>query len=73
MTTKFNSKKEAEQLMSLCVGRLFNLGSREFNSGDIENYEQLKNLFLDAADFIGLQHKENQVSYQKDYYKIHKD
>jgi len=71
---KFSSNQEANKAMELAIGRLFLLGSRPFQEGDIQQYEDLKSVFLDAADFNGLKlDTTDRNSYQANYSKIYHD
>lgn len=68
------NKEEAEQLMNLAIGRIFRLGSRPFQEGDIELYEEAKRVCLHAGEFLGLALPVDvRPNYVRDYYKIHHD
>jgi hypothetical protein len=44
----------ADQVISLCIGRVLRLGSRPEQPGDEAEYDRVRNLALDAADHLGM-------------------
>lgn len=73
MIPRFYSNQEAEQALSLAIGRIFLLGSRPEIEGDIKKYEDARYAALCAAEYLGINVADERSSYQKDYHKIHKD
>lgn len=54
MAEKFDSNKQANQAMQLAFGRILRIGSRPSQDGDVQQYEQAKRVFFDAAEFLGI-------------------
>lgn len=48
------SHQEAHAVMQLAMGRIFRLGARATQPGDIEQYEVARRAMLDAADVLGI-------------------
>ena len=43
-------KADESKLVALALGRIFRMGARPFQSGDIEEYERCRAIVLDAAE-----------------------
>ena len=69
----FDNNQQAEQAMNLAIGRIFLLGSRPEQEGDIKQYEDARYVALCAAEYLGISVSEQAHSYQRDYHKINKD
>lgn len=54
----FDSKEERDLAVRLALGRIFRLGSRPTQPGDVEDYETCRALILDALDPEGDQGRE---------------
>ncbi len=67
---KFDSQQQAHSTAALCIGRIVNLGSRPFQEGDVEKYEDAKSIFLDAMDFLGVTDKTIAPNFFADSKKI---
>lgn len=50
----FNSEQEANKAMELALGRIFRIGAREAEAGDIEEYERCKWIIIDAGAFLNI-------------------
>lgn len=48
------SREEAEVALDLALGRLFKLCSRPEQPGDIEQYEKLRAVAMEAAEVLGI-------------------
>jgi hypothetical protein len=46
------SDPETTQIVHLAIGRIFRLGSRPFQEGDLEEYERCRAIIMDASDPI---------------------
>lgn len=73
MPLQFDNDQQAQQAMSLAIGRIFVLGSRPTTDGDIKKYEDAKYVIFCAAEHLGIIPEDKAPSYQKDYFKIHQD
>ena len=70
----FDSNSEATQAMNLAIGRIFRLGSRPFQQGDIELYEEAKRVCLHAAEYLGMTYPiDCRPNYARDYKRIYHD
>jgi hypothetical protein len=73
-TYTFDNTTDATKAMNLAIGRIFRLGSRPFQEGDIELYEEAKRVCLHAAEFLGLILPQDlRPNYAKDYKRIYHD
>lgn len=74
MMAQFENNTEAIKAIEMAIGRIFLLGSRPSEEGDIKQYEDARHIAFEAADYLGIDTKNEHInSYQKDYFKIHKD
>lgn len=69
----FDDSKQAETAMNLAIGRIFRLGSRPFQPGDIEQYEAAKDMILDVAEYFGITAIDKRPNYAASYSKMHHD
>ena len=46
------TKSEAKQLINLAIGRIFLLGSRPTQPGDLNNYERMKAIIYQCTDIL---------------------
>jgi len=56
-------KAEAEVALRLAIGRIFRLASRPKRNGDAQKYEDARRIALEAADVLGIDHKERGLGY----------
>lgn len=71
---KIETTQQANKIMELAIGRIFRLGSRPFQVGDVQLYEEAKWAVMDAAEFLGMQTSfQDTICYAADYKKIHHD
>lgn len=70
----FENKEEATRAMNLAIGRIFRLGSRPSQDGDIMLYEEAKRVCLHAGEFLGIVLPVDvRPNIARDYYKIYHD
>jgi hypothetical protein len=55
--TNFESNEHAETSIKLAIGRILRMGARATQPGDIEMYEKCKWVIMDAAEYLGIDHK----------------
>lgn len=48
----FSNKEEAEKAMELAIGRIFRMGSRPTQEGDIEMYEKCRSIIMAASEYL---------------------
>lgn len=70
---KFDNSAQAQSAIEMAIGRIFLLGSRSFQNGDIKSYEDARHIAFEAAEYLGLSLDAPAHSYQADYHKIHHD
>ena len=46
------TKSEAKQLINLAIGRIFLLGSRPTEPGDLNSYEKMKRIIYECTDIL---------------------
>ena len=46
------TKSEAKALINLAIGRIFLLGSRPTQPGDLNNYERMKRIIYQCTDIL---------------------
>lgn len=49
---KNSTREELETLVKLALGRIFRLGSRPTQPGDVEQYEFCRSLIMDATELL---------------------
>lgn len=50
--SNFDNKEEAETAWKLALGRIFRMGSRPTQEGDVEMYEKCKDIIMDASEYL---------------------
>jgi hypothetical protein len=46
------TEQDARQVAQLALGRLFRIGSRPFQEGDVEEYARIRSIVLDCSEVI---------------------
>jgi len=70
----FDDIQQAQQAMNLAIGRLFRLGSRSFQNGDIELYEEAKKICFDVVEYLSIALPlDMRPNYARDYSKLYHD
>lgn len=64
-----DSREEAELAMKLAIGRLFRMGSRTTQEGDIAMYYKCRDIVMEAAEVLGISADTYQHSYARDHNK----
>lgn len=53
------TQADKDKVIELCLGRLFRLGSRPTQPGDVEEYERIRTMVMDLADPVTLPYTPN--------------
>lgn len=69
----FDDIQQAERAIQLAIGRIFALGSRPAQEGDIKKYEDARYVILCASEYLEININDSEPNYTRDYNKIHHD
>lgn len=58
---------EARLILTLACGRLFRMGTRPTEPGDVETYARIRSAALEAADHLGIDLTDNRPNYARQH------
>ncbi len=70
MASDFDNIPEAESAINLAIGRLFLLGSRPEQDGDVKQYEDARYVILCATEYLGIKVEGQSHNYARDYKRL---